>query len=105
MITAKLDVTKIDKSLIFVGKVAQDGHIPKYIDIVLHENRQGVDKYGNVGFVAQQVSKEARERGEKGAILGNYKIIGQAATSQRPALPPKPSASEDGWDDADEVPF
>lgn len=104
MIVAKLDVTKIDKALIFVGKIANDGHTPKYIDIVLCENRQGVDQYGNAGFVAQQVSKEARERGEKGAILGNYKIIGQAATG-RPAIPPKPSKAEDGWDAEEDIPF
>jgi len=105
MITCKIDVTKIDKAFIFVGKVNKEGKTPKYIDIVLHENKQGVDQYGNAGFVVQSIPKEARDRGEKGAILGNYKVIGQASTSQRPALPPKPSGNEDAWEAEEEIPF
>ncbi len=68
MIRAKLDVTKIDKSLIFVGEKG------KYIDITLIETPN--DKFGNDFMVVQDVGKEKRAAGVKGAILGNAKIIG-----------------------------
>jgi len=104
MITAKIDVTKIDKQYIFTGKVNKEGKTPKYIDLTLIENKGGIDQYGNAGFVAQSIPKEARDRGEKGAILGNYKIIGQASTG-KPALPPKPSSHEDAWEAEEDIPF
>ena len=103
MITCKIDVTKINKDFIFTGKVNKEGKTPKYIDLTLIENKQGVDQYGNAGFVAQSIPKEARDRGEKGAILGNYKIIG--APQGKPALPPKPSAHEDAWEAEADIPF
>ena len=81
MIILKVDVTKIDKSLLFKGQKGT------YLDCALHENRDGEDEYGNMGFISQSVGREARERGEKGPIIGNYKEIGrkQDKPAQRPA--------------------
>lgn len=75
MITAKIDATKIDKQYLFKGKAREDGTSPLYLDIALIENRDGVDQYGNIGFIAQSVPKDVREAGIKGPILGNYKRI------------------------------
>ena len=70
MKVAKIDVTKIKKEHLFSGKNGA-----KHLDIAIHENRDGTDQYGNDGFITQSVSKEARERGEKGPIIGNWKEL------------------------------
>jgi hypothetical protein len=99
MIIAKIDVTKLDKGHFFKG---QKGI---YTDLVLIPNKDGTDQYGNDGFVSQGVSKEAREKGTKGAILGNYKKInrgGDTAAPQKVKAQTKPDPSLDPDDD---VPF
>lgn len=64
----KIDVTKIDKTHLFKGEKGT------YLDLTLMENDK-VDDFGNVGFISQSVSKESREAGIKGPIIGNYKSI------------------------------
>lgn len=97
MIIAKIDVTKLDKGHFFKG---QKGI---YADLMLVPTKDGQpDQYGNDGFVSQGVSKEARERGEKGSIVGNYKKIHRAES--KPAPKPKPTAEPDLGPD-DDVPF
>jgi hypothetical protein len=64
MILAKIDVLKLDKSRFFRGQKGT------YADLVLVDSP---DPYGNDGFIAQSVSKEERERGEKGAIVGSFR--------------------------------
>lgn len=100
MIVLKIDVTKIDKNHIFVGKSG------KYIDCILNENKDGVDQYGNIGFISQSVSKEAKEKGERGPIIGNYKEIvttprAPKQAESKPATKPKTTAD----DDSSDVPF
>jgi hypothetical protein len=72
MILGKIDVTKIDKAKLFEGKNGA-----KYLDVCLIDTPN--DKYGNSHMIVQSVSKEEREAGVKGAILGNAKTIGQPA--------------------------
>ena len=81
IISAKLDVSKIDKTKLFKGQKGT------YLDITLLENRNGTDQYGNDFMVVQDLGKEARDKGEKGPILGNAKIRVQnkAATQSAPA--------------------
>lgn len=67
MISAKINVLKIDKNRLFKGSAGT------YLDIVLIPHRQGRDQYGQDGFVAENLSKEERESGAKGSILGYYK--------------------------------
>ena len=62
----KIDVTKIDKSFLFKGKSGT------YLDVALIPNKSGRDQYGNDGMIVQSVSKQARQEGKKGPILGNY---------------------------------
>lgn len=91
MIVLKIDVTKIDKKYFFTGKSGT------YMDAALRENQEGTDQYGNDGFIVQNPSKEAREKGEKGPIIGNWKRVGGAkqkpAESKPAAAKPKPDAS------------
>jgi len=112
IIRAKIDVTKISKNHIYVGEKG------KYIDITLLENRDGPDQFDNDFMVVQDLGKEARERGEKGPILGNGKFVGQrpqahtdGAQPTRPATgrysspSPKPAGAPPAVDLDEDVPF
>ena len=74
-IKLKIDVSKIDKSKLFQGAKGT------YLDAVLFLNDQ-VDQYGNNGMIVQSVTKEEREQGVKGAILGNSSPVGQQQPQQ-----------------------
>jgi hypothetical protein len=73
--TAKIDVTKIDKAHLYNGK---------YLDVVIWENRDGPGKYGDTHMVVQSVSKEARQAGKKGAIIGNLRPLNSSGGSAQP---------------------
>lgn len=67
-VSLKIDVSKIDKSKLYQGSKGV------YLDAVLFLNEDD-DQYGNNGMIVQSASKEEREQGVKGAILGNAKIF------------------------------
>jgi len=67
MITGKIDVTKIDKSLLFESQKTG----AKYLDIVLIETPNS--QYGDTHMILQSLPKKRRDAGERGAILGNAK--------------------------------
>ena len=90
---AQIDVTKIIKEKLYKGKKGT------YLDLTFFDNKDGEDEWGNMGFVVQDLGKEARESGEKGPILGNWKEI---ATKKAPAASPKPTTEQD---DSDDIPF
>lgn len=93
LIAVKINVTRIDKSAIFEGKSG------KYVDMLLMENKDGTDQYGNEGFVTQGISKERREAGERGQIIGNWRRL---KTTKAQAPKSKPESYEAPTDD---VPF
>jgi hypothetical protein len=99
MIIAKIDVTKLDKAHFFKGTKGI------YADLVLIPNKQGVDQYGNDGFVSQGVSKEAREKGTKGAIVGNYKKINRGSDNAAAPKAQAKSKVQPDFDQQDDVPF
>lgn len=77
-IACKIDVTKIDKSRLFKGKKGI------YLDCLLIEKES---QYGDDFVIVQGVTKEERQAGIKGAILGNAKFLGgKAQPQQAPAL-------------------
>jgi len=96
MITAKIDVTKINKEYLYQGKNG------KYLDFALHDKKT---EYGD-GYITQSVPKAAREKGIKGDIIGNWKRIQKAVGGGRSSAPASASqekpatAAED-----DSVPF
>ena len=74
-----------------------------YISLTLHDNKDGKDQYENDGFASVDVSKEAREAGEKGQIIGNWKHLDvkpKAAAPKAKSVPPK----DEGLTQ-DDVPF
>lgn len=92
IISAKLDVKKILKDRLFVGEKGT------YLDITLLKNRDGPDQYGNDYMVVQDLGKEARDKGEKGPILGNAKIRSTGAA-------PQPRTTQKPVDDSEDVAF
>jgi hypothetical protein len=103
ILSISLDVTKIDKA--YLKQVTKrDGSKAVYLDLAVLPNREGVNEYGHCAMVVQGISKEAREQGEKGPILGNAKEIiprSQApAPAQAPARQPHPASSQ-----GDDIPF
>lgn len=85
-ITVKIDTKKIDKNRLFVGAKGT------YLDVVLIETPN--DAYGNSHMVVQSVSKEEREAGIKGPILGNAKTLGGATQAPRPQYAKKPAPED-----------
>jgi hypothetical protein len=68
IIQLKIDVSKISKDRLYKGKKGT------YLTAALILN-EGTDEYGNDGMIIEQISKEEREAGHKGTILGNAKIL------------------------------
>jgi Ser-tRNA(Ala) deacylase AlaX len=98
IIRIKIDVTKIDKSALYKGAKGT------YLDATLFLNDEP-GEYGDNGMIAQDLGKERREAGEKGAILGNgtiIKIIDEGRPAQ-PSLPPEPAVVSIG--EEDDIPF
>lgn len=82
-IALKIDVSKIEKERLFKGEKGL------YLDAVLFLDEEQ-DKYGQNGMIVQSVSKEERQNGVRGPILGNCKIIGlpenQVIQPEEPAI-------------------
>lgn len=108
----KINVAKIPKDKLFKGAKGT------YLDAVLMENRDGTDQYGWDGFISIDTTKEERNQGVRGVIIGNFKYIGQGqgGTNPRPASRPaaKPASASapasapvagDGPPESDDVPF
>lgn len=90
MIAGKIDVSKIDKAALFKGAKGT------YLDIILFETPD--DKFGNDFRITQSISKERRDAGERGPIIGNAKIIGKdkpAAKSGKPVPNKQEKMDED----------
>ena len=86
MIIAKLDVLKIEKAKLFKGQKGL------YLDIVLIPTPNG--QYGDY-MVCQSISKDEREAGVKGAILGNGKNVGGGNRQSHRSPPPQENPDED----------
>ncbi len=89
VITISIDVTKIEKARI-KPHTRKDGSNAKFIDIVLIPRP---DDRGNDYMVVQGVTREEREQGTRGPILGNGKIIGgrgKPEAKRKEAFQPSP---------------
>lgn len=95
MIKISINVTRIPREKIVVGKNG------KYADFVLFDKP---DSYGNSGFVAMDVTKEEREAGTRGPIVGNWKEFGAKKPVQQQSAP-KPPADPDLDVSDDDIPF
>lgn len=101
MVALNIDVSKIDKTRIFVGEKG------KYLSTVLQleVDESAVDQYGNSGMLLHSLNKEERDAGVKLPVLANAKIIGRYG-SQPAATPPQQLPKEAPPEDLDDdIPF
>lgn len=91
-ISVRINVTRIEKARLYAGKNG------KYLDLILLPKREQ-DQYGNDYMVTQSVSKEERQSGVKGPILGDAKVLRKApqpvARTPKPAPPPMTQEEDD----------
>jgi len=102
----KIDVSKVDKALLFKGSKGV------YLDATVFINLDEADQYDNNGMITQDETKENREAGKNGPILGNCKVFwkdnGQPAqpSKQAPRQPAKqPAAAPADFDNLEDIPF
>ena len=76
-ISLKIDMSKIDKNRLFKGSKGT------YLDATAFVDLDELDRYGNSGMITQDVKKEEKQDGVKGAILGNAKVFWKSEGSQR----------------------
>ena len=79
MITLKIDVTKITKERLFKGAKGT------YLDAVLIETPNSA--YSDY-MIVESITKEEREQGVEGVILGHGKIFKKQETGQQQTPPP-----------------
>jgi len=101
-IKLKLNVTRILKEHLYEGKNG------KYLDLVVWPNKNGPDQYGNTHFVCQELSKAARDAGEKGPIIGNLTLPVEETPPPRQAAPTRQqrqTTQHEQAEEEDEIPF
>lgn len=82
LITASIDLTKIDKSKVVDGKKG------KYINLTMWLNDEA-DQFGNHLSIQQSLSKEEREAGADKIYLGNGRVYeNNGGGSSAPAAAP-----------------
>ncbi len=68
-LSVRVDVSKIEKARLYKGEKGT------YLDLTTFVDLDNKDQYDNNGFISQSVSKEERESGLRGPILGNVKVF------------------------------
>lgn len=68
-VSLKIDVSKIDKARLFKGQKGT------YLDATVFIDTDELDQYGNSGMITQDVTKDEKQQGVKGNILGNCKVF------------------------------
>lgn len=104
-VNLKIDVTKIDKSKLFKGQKGT------YLDAQVFIDIDELDQYGNSGMITQAISKEERDSGHQGAILGNAKVFwkdqqkSQTQQQRSPQQHPQNQYNDPPMDFDDDIPF
>ncbi len=111
-VSLKIDVSKIDKNRLFKGEKGV------YLDATVFVDVDQLDQYGNSGMITQDVSKDEKQQGVKGNILGNCKVFWSDGSQQQnpqqnqynqaPQQNQEPQAQSGGYQQApmdDTIPF
>ena len=99
-VSVKIDVSKIEKARLYQGTKGT------YLDMTTFIDLDQKDQFENNGFISQDVSKEEREAGEKGKILGNVRVFYRDNPWAKPSQGEKPSQAGGDFGDLDEsIPF
>lgn len=94
-----INIDKLEENRLFAGKKGNYYNFTSLIDL----DSQG--QYNDNGFIAHDVSKEERDQGIKGAIVGNVKVVWKENEGQSHAPPNTPQSDFMGGYDDDEIPF
>jgi hypothetical protein len=100
-IKLRLDVTKIDKAGLYKGTKGT------YLDCVAWPSKTP-GQYGDTHYVVQELSKEKRDAGEKGAIIGNMTVPDDEPPQSQQSRPLQRQQKMDEVftdDDSDSIPF
>jgi hypothetical protein len=99
-VNLSIDVTKINKEKLYVGVKGT------YLNVTTFVDTDQVDRYGNNGIINQSVSKEERESGVRGAILGNNRMFSKKPSKDNSKIGDdiKKDIIEESLDDQ-ELPF
>ena len=95
-ISLKINVSKIDKARLFKGEKG------KYLDATVFVDVDDADQYGNHGMITQDVSKDEKQQGVRGEILGNCKVFWKDSSSPVGVANAIPNSAEALDDD---IPF
>ena len=97
----KIDVTKIEKARLFKGQKGT------YLDATCFIDLDEKGQYGDNGMVTQDVTKEEREAGTKGPILGNVTVFYRDDQPAQQAPQQQPAQQQPGgmMDDSSDIPF
>ena len=102
-ISLKINVSLIEKARLFAGKKG------RYLDASVFVDTDQLDEFGNSGMITQDVSKEEKNGGVKGPILGNAKVFWKDSgqNSQQTAKPAQSSQAPlpSNFDDFDDLDF
>ena len=102
-LSVKIDVTKINKDRLFKGEKGT------YLDLTTFIDTENPSQYGDNGFISQSVSKEEREAGTKGDILGNVKVFFTGESGHLPNEQQmnnlKDAVAPPVLDDSENIPF
>ena len=104
-VSLKIDVSKIDKTKLFKGQKGT------YLDAQVFIDIDQLDQYGNSGMITQAVTKEEKDQGVKGNILGNCKVFWKDGAQQQPAQqgnwgqPQQPAQQQSQPAYDDKIPF
>lgn len=93
-VSLKINVSRIEKERLFEGKQG------KYLDATVFIDMDNPGTYGDHGMITQDVTKEERQAGQKGPILGNCKVFYREDSSGGEGQP-----APTGGGDMDDVPF
>ena len=81
-VSGSVNLSKLDKTKLITGKTGD-----KYLSLSMFIDIDEKDQYNNSGMITQGVSKEDKEAGVKGAILGNVKLFWQTGLDQQAQAP------------------
>ena len=82
-VRVKLNVSQIDKARLFRGEKGM------YLDATVFIDTEQESQWGDNGMVTQDVSKEERDQGIKGNILGNVKVFWSGPSDQQQQQAPQ----------------
>lgn len=102
-ISLSINVSEIEKGRIFKGKKGN------YLDMTVFVDLDQADQYGNHGMIVQSTTKDEKQNGVKGKILGNCKVFWKGESQQQAPQQnqPQQQATANDFDNSfdDDIPF